>query len=321
MSYSKENFEEVTKLIESRRTEAEQTAAMREAEIKVKLPEYAALSDELATTSSQIYGVITGAPDKIDSGIEKIRKNNIKIQKKMKKLLTDNGYEADYTEPKYHCRECSDTGYINGRMCLCMKKELVIASIKSSGIGFLIENQTFENFSLSYYKGKDKEIISGNLDFCKSYAEDFGEGSPSLLFIGATGLGKTHLSTAIAGQVIKDGFDVVYETAQNIFFDFEQNRFKNTSYEETLSTDRYFETDLLIIDDLGAEVTNRFTVACLYNIINTRINKGLATIINTNLDQHEIRDRYEDRITSRLFGEFVPLFFTGKDVRAQKING
>jgi len=77
--------------------------------------------------------------------------------------------------------------------------------------------------------------------------------------------------------------------------------------------------DLLIVDDLGSELTNQFTVSCLYNMINTRITRGKPTIINTNLNQAEIRSRYSDRISSRLFGEYKPLLFRGSDIRSQKI--
>jgi DNA replication protein DnaC len=72
------------------------------------------------------------------------------------------------------------------------------------------------------------------------------------------------------------------------------------------------------MDDLGAELTNQFTVSALYNVINTRINLGKSTIINTNLGQNGLLERYDERITSRLFGEFNPYLFRGADIRGQK---
>ena len=137
-----------------------------------------------------------------------------------------------------------------------------------------------------------------------------------------TGLGKTHLSSACAKAVIDRGFDVVYESAQNIFSDFEYERF-NRGYNtdaQNEKTARYFETDLLIIDDLGTEVTNQFTTACLYNIVNTRMCTGKGMIINTNLKKEELVAKYQDRITSRLFGEFEICLFMGKDIRSQKLR-
>ena len=155
---------------------------------------------------------------------------------------------------------------------------------------------------------------------CRDYAENFKPGaSRNLLFIGNTGLGKTHLSTAIAKKVIEGGCDVVYDTAQNIFADFEIEHFSRNRDEED-RTSRYFDCDLLIIDDLGSEMSNQFTVSVLYLLINTRLNRGLSTMISTNLNQKELRERYWDRITSRLFGEYRILLFLGTDVRAQKIR-
>ena len=123
--------------------------------------------------------------------------------------------------------------------------------------------------------------------------------------------------------MIENGYDVIYETSQNIFGDFEFERF-NRGYasieEEPSHTDKYFSCDLLIIDDLGTEMINQFTVSCLYNIINTRINHEKATIINTNFSRDELTKKYSERIASRLFGEFFMMPFFGRDARELKIN-
>ena len=141
------------------------------------------------------------------------------------------------------------------------------------------------------------------------------------MFYGTTGLGKTHLSTAIAKEVIDRGFDVVYTTAQDMFEAFEGVKFsRNYSSSQDNQTDKFFECDLLIIDDLGTEFSNQFTVSCLYNLINTRINSEKPMIINTNLNQNDLRERYADRITSRLFGEFSVMCFFGKDIRLKKLD-
>jgi len=157
----------------------------------------------------------------------------------------------------------------------------------------------------------------------RQYAKDFTtDKARNMLFLGPTGLGKTHLSTSLAKVIIDRGYDVVYESAQNIFSDFEYDRFKS-GYSEDRSGGRaskYLECDLLIIDDLGTELSNQFTISCLYNIINTRINREQSTIISSNMTQNDLRERYADRITSRLLGEFKVLFFMGEDIRAQKLR-
>ena len=203
-----------------------------------------------------------------------------------------------------------------------MRRALVLAGYESSGIGPLLERQTFDNFSLQYYTDPaDQQRMEQVLETARRYVGLFSdEKSQNLLFFGQTGLGKTHLSSAIAKSLIDRGFDVLYETAQNLFGDFEDEKFNrayNTGVEER-KTDRYFSCDLLIIDDLGAELSNQFTASCLYNLINTRFNMGKSCIISTNLTHPEIEKRYSQRVLSRLLGQYQNLQFTGRDIRMMK---
>ena len=113
----------------------------------------------------------------------------------------------------------------------------------------------------------------------------------------------------------------MYDTAQNIFSDFEAERFgKGNTDPERSSTEKYFTADLLIIDDLGTEFSNQFTVSCLYNIINTRMNHGKPMLVSTNLKSDELLSKYDSRIVSRLFGEFTAHHFVGSDIRLQKLK-
>ena len=154
----------------------------------------------------------------------------------------------------------------------------------------------------------------------KSYAEDFTANSGrNLALFGETGLGKTHLSSALACRIIERGFDVVYSTAVGMVTDFENKRFGYGGADH-VDVDKYLNCELLVIDDLGSELINQFTVSCLYNVINTRINKQLSTVISTNLSRNDFRQKYWDRITSRIFGEYNIMLFTGTDVRAQKLK-
>ena len=154
----------------------------------------------------------------------------------------------------------------------------------------------------------------------RSFAEGFVPGSgKNLLLIGKTGTGKTHLSTAIAKKIIEKGFDVLYDSAQNIFTAFENDRFRSGYGPYEPEATKFLECDLLILDDLGTEFANQFTVSCLYNLINTRQNKGLSTIISTNLSYDELSGKYEDRIFSRLMGaDSKVLLFAGRDRRVSK---
>jgi len=205
-----------------------------------------------------------------------------------------------------------------------MHRALVMAGYESSGIGKLIRTQSFESFRLDYYTDpSDLDTMRKVLEHCTNFVNEFStDNARSMLFVGGTGLGKTHLSTSVAKAIIDRGFDVVYDTTQNILADFEYERFVRGYSDNTGNrTAKYFDCDLLIIDDLGTEMSNQFTVACIYNIINTRINNSKSMIISTNLNQKEMRERFGERIVSRLFGEFMALRFAGKDVRLQKALG
>ena len=153
------------------------------------------------------------------------------------------------------------------------------------------------------------------LNYCKEYAADFSRRSPSLLLYGKTGLGKTHLSLAIAGKAVEEGYGVIYSSAQNLFNKLEKDKFgkADTNTEETI-----LDCDLLIIDDLGAEFTTQFTVSALYNIVNSRELEGKPTIISTNLMPEQLTKAYGERIASRILSNYVMLYFDGSDIRQIK---
>jgi DNA replication protein DnaC len=183
---------------------------------------------------------------------------------------------------------------------------------------------TFQQFSLDYYRGKQNEqgeecyfTMQRIYQVCRKYAAEFSTESPSLLFYGKTGLGKTHLSLAIAAEVLGNGYEVVYDSIINLLQQVEREHFgRDKSEVDTLYL--LLHVDLLILDDLGTEFDSPFYVSTVYNIINTRINRGLPTIINTNLDLLSIRRRYEERIVSRLFAVYECMHFEGADIRLLK---
>lgn len=320
MAYNKNNYRMVREAFDQKRKEAQNRASLTQARLYEAHPELKRIDEALCVTAMRVMDEIKKGSEGIEARIASVRAENEKLQQARAALLESLGYPADVTEPAYECPLCADRGFVGAAMCSCFKKALTLAALESSGLGALIKTQTFDRFSLNYYQGEDRKNAENNLAICRNYAEKFSlDASENLTFIGGTGLGKTHMSTAIAKTVIEKGFDVVYETAQNIISDFEQEKFaydkRNVS-----GTEKYMSCDLLIMDDLGTEAQTQYTVAFLYNIMNTRINNGKKTIISTNLDHNELRKRYGDRITSRLFGEYIPLMFTGKDVRMQKLK-
>ena len=300
---------------------AREDAVRRERELHAKLPEVAKIDRALSLTGLEIFSASLEGGDTA-SKIAEIRAKNEALQAKRAELLLANGYPADYSDVKYECTKCGDTGFVDNKMCSCMREALVLAGIENSGFASLIHEQSFENFSLDYYSknANNYEIMRRNRDFLLAYAESFDERtSPSILLMGGTGLGKTHLSSATARRIINRGKDVFYTGAIDLFEQFELQRFKSYSNEPNELIERYFECDLLIIDDLGTEMINQFSVSTLYNLVNDRLSRRKPTIISTNLSKDDIKKKYTDRITSRLLGEFQVLFFMGTDVRAQKL--
>lgn len=323
MGYNKENYARIRKEYADKNLRAKEAAQRRADELHAKYPELLKIDRVLAETGLKIFHESMKGREGLEKRIEKLRESNEELCAARGIYLESIGYPKDYTSVKYECEICKDTGFVGTKICQCMRRDLILAGYESSGIGKLMQTQSFDSFDLNYYgrSSAERKNMGLILEACREYAKNFSESSgESLFFCGTTGLGKTHLSTAIAKAVIDRGFDVVYDTAQNILSDFEYERFGRGYGDNSQShTDKYFDCDLLIIDDLGVEVSNQFTVSCLYNIINTRINNSKSMIISTNLVQNEIRARYNDRITSRLFGDFMVLKFVGKDIRMQKV--
>lgn len=322
MGYNQENYVRIRREYENKYRLARADAERRRAEALEAIPDLRLIEQELGKTGLTLMRIAMEGED-LEQGLEKARQRNAVLQEHKRLLLESHGYPADYTEVRYECPLCMDEGFVDCKMCSCMKEKLILAAYESSGMLDLLKTQSFENFDLSYYQSKPElhRHMAGVLASLKQYAEGFVPGeSENLLLQGGTGLGKTHLSTSVAATVIRKGFDVFYAPAIGMMSDFEVQRFGNSGGGETgAGTSPYFDSDLLILDDLGTEVVNQFTLSTLYNVINTRINRRKCTIINTNLTFDEIRAKYADRVTSRIFGEFRPLTFYGVDIRAQKL--
>lgn len=300
---------------------ARERANVKTHELHVALPEIAKIDRELSFTGLEIFSASFSGGDSAEK-IAAIRNKNEELQRRRAEILKANGYPEDYSDVKYECTKCGDTGFIDNKMCSCMKEALILAGIENSGFANLIREQSFDNFSLAYYKKSltHYDMMSKNLEFLKEYANSFNaKTSQSLLMMGGTGLGKTHLSSAVARVIIEKGNDVFYTGAIDLFSQFEIQRFKSYNNEPNELIERYLECDLLIIDDLGTEIVNQFSVSTLYSLLNDRLSRKKPTIISTNLTQDDIRKKYNDRITSRLFGEYKIVFFAGTDIRAQKL--
>ena len=250
--------------------------------------------------------------------MEQLKKENLALQREREWILeSENIDEADLNaEPV--CTICGGTGYVGERMCECLQ-ELCRQEQKKELSSLLGGKETFDSFRLDLYPAEvdpnlgasPRTLMEVVYRRCRRYAAEFSTRSPSLLLSGGTGLGKTFLSAAIARSVADSGFSVVYETAGTVFSDFEAEKFGGSEHR----ADKYRRCDLLILDDLGTEMTTQFTLSALYQLINGRLLDGLPAVISTNLTTDEIRRRYTPQIASRLLGRYELLLFAGNDIR------
>lgn len=311
--FDRETYGRVREDMERRRREAVDTAERRNAELRLLSPDIKKIDVELQKTGLELFRLAVAG-----ESIDALRKRNQELCTKRKDILKKLGYPEDYTKPKYRCPLCADTGFVGTEMCRCFREELIRENIRTSGIGALIDRQTFDNFDVESYRKDGDSVYSEmkrNFEKAKLYAENFDRMRGNILMMGKTGTGKTHLSTAMAGKIIAAGYSVLYDSAQNIMNVFEDDRFRSTRGEEPKS-EKFLSVDLLILDDLGTEFINSFTLSCLYNLINTRQNRGLATVISTNLSPTRLTEQYEDRIYSRIIGADYDIWrFEGHDHR------
>lgn len=326
MVYSSQIIERAKELLESRRAEAQAENSRRLREFEEKNPEYTALKQEMIDSVREVVSAVGTDKESMQKVLISQRERNLSAQNGIKRLLKKSGLPEDYLETKYTCEKCKDTGIDNNaNVCSCFTEALRQAAFEEAGKKSPLKFSSFDDFRLDYYSDEknagfgcsSKERASEIFSLCKAYAGDFDLHSPNLLMIGETGLGKTHLSLAIAGEAIKKGYKVLYNSAQNIFNELQKEYFGRSEARGQFEA-LVLESDLLILDDLGAEFSTQFTDAALYNIINTRINTSLPTIISTNLPLGDLEERYSRRISSRLIGEYLLLRFFGNDVRQIK---
>lgn len=319
MAYSEKILRLATEKIAERRLKAENNAALRHDKIVKLYPEIAKSEEKMRQSAYSLINVI-GMGDKAAEYIEKLKTENLASQSKIREILTSAGYAEDYLEPKYTCSLCEDTGFKNGRICTCHLELLKQLSYESLCKDSPLKLSKFSDFDLSYYKydANVYDLMEVNYNFCVNFANSFDLTSTSIVMWGETGLGKTHLSLSIAGEVLKKGFGVIYGSVQNLFSGIEREHFGKADNADGTTEKMLLECDLLILDDLGAEFTTTFTNAILYNVINTRLLTSKPTIISTNLSLTQIEERYSRRIASRIIGEYTILTFDGRDVRQRK---
>ena len=304
--------------LETQRAQRETQREALEREIFERSPELRRLDGRLRSAMGELISAVARGADPRE--LRRIEDQALALRSQRAGALTALGYAPDALETGFACPRCCDTGYLpDGRPCDCLltlygeERSRQLSSLAQAG------DRGFAAFDLSYYSGEDRERMALNLSICKDFVRSFGPDSPDLLFQGGTGLGKTLMSRIIAAAVAEAGYSVVYETAQSAFSAFEDQKFSRDSEAYAQAGERVrriLGCELLILDDLGTELTTSFTQSALYNIVDSRLNSRKKTVISTNLTDEELARRYIPQIVSRLRGEYDALLFRGRDIRA-----
>lgn len=288
----------------------------RMAEIRAKLPAYAEAADEVASLSVS-YGkrILNGEENASRSYHEAL----VALSRKKEALLTQAGYPADYLEPVYDCPDCRDTGYQDSSRCHCFEQRIINDLYAQSNLQALLAAENFSTLSYDYYEGVDlqnfKKAVETSLSFIRSFDTDY----QNLLFYGAVGTGKSFLSNCIAYELLNQGHSVIYFSATGLFDLLSRYSFDNDNKEMLYKTyDYLYNSDLVIVDDLGCELTNSFTNSHLFSFLNERSLARKPIIISTNLSLEELKTRYSERIFSRLTNHFTFRKLSGQDIRLCK---
>jgi len=295
---------------------------LRKAEIAEKYPEIIDVDNEIQKLSLKMSLAVlksSGNENTLNTFKEAI--TDLRVRKC--EMLVERGYDPEYINLHYRCNKCKDTGFIGPTKCSCYKKKIIKLYYKNSELENTIRYNNFNNFDLNLFSshkiGEEKYSPRKNMEnileyILKEYIPNFPSISTNLLFYGNPGSGKTYLSYCISKAILDKGFLVVYKTSDELIKNLRDVRFNNDTNMESLLLD----CDLLIIDDLGAEHLNEFSITELFNIINKRILNKKKMLISTNLTLPSITKQYSERIASRLIGDFKLCKFYSEDIRIKK---
>ena len=308
-------------------------------EVYEKIPEMKELNNSTGSVAVSRY------KESLKSGKLSINdlKNDIDgIKNKKEELLLSAGFPKDYMEITYDCKDCKDTGYVDGKKCHCLQLRIRKLLYAQSNLENILSKENFENFSFDYYDNKtilpgqnmtNAAYMEGVKRFCEKFADKYFKMNGSkngvdtasdendrrnIIFSGNTGVGKTYLSNCIAKVLLDRYYSVIYLSAKELFEALVKVKLeKSEDQKYLLLIEEVYESDMLIIDDLGTELSNHFTTTEFFHIINRRVNTEKSTIISTNLSLDEMRDIYSERVTSRIRKSFMYIRLFGNDIRAK----
>ena len=316
MPLTNTQYDRIFRQYEEKQRQSRLEAERRRDYVYERLPRYRELEDETASLSvAQGKKLLAGD----DAALSELRKKLAAIKKQKAQLLSDAGLPADYLEPVFVCPDCRDTGYIDREKCHCLRQAEISLLYEQSGIQDMLKH--FSLLSYEYYAGEALALFRHAVNTCQSFIENFNSDYRNLFFYGTVGTGKSFLSGCVAKELMDQGHSVIYFGAAGLFDLLSKVSFDAKSRDERQNTySDLYQCDLLIIDDLGTELTNQFTASQLFSLLNERQLGKKSTLISTNFSLAELRDRYSDRIFSRITSNFEVCRLAGEDIRMHKLR-
>ena len=319
MPLNNTQYDAIIRTYEEKQNKNRHLLEERRAHIYAHVDGYKEMDDSIASISvEQGRKLLEGN----ESAISELKHLLRSLSESKASLLAASGFPADYLEPVYDCPDCKDTGYIDGRKCHCFRQAEISLLYQQSNISRILETENFSTLSYEFYQGNDLIHFQNAVEECKKFTQNFSFDYRNLFFYGTVGTGKSFLSGCIAKELLENGNSVIYFSAVGFFealshlsFDYKNKEELHNFYED------FYQCDLLIIDDLGTELTNNFVTSQLFSCLNERHMRKKSTIISTNLSLEELRNRYSDRIFSRITSNYTICKLSGPDIRMyKKIN-
>jgi DNA replication protein DnaC len=280
------------------------------------VPGYKDLEDQTASASVAFAKRLLSG-EKLDRNILKNQLAELARQKRI--LLTEAQFSADFLDMGYTCPDCKDTGYIGNEKCHCFKQKIIDVLYDRSNLKALAKSANFKILTDKYYQGEDLKRFLGAKKAAEDFINNYRSDYQNLFIYGTVGTGKSFLSVCIANELLKKGCSVIYFSSKGLFqlladasFNSQKNQDRQSVYDDI------YGCDLLVIDDLGTEITNNFVATELFSCLNERDLRKKSTIITTNLSLEELQGRYSDRIFSRITSNFKLLKLSGQDIRKIK---
>lgn len=322
----KQIIESIMTNYNKKRLKAAKDAEVRQEELYERVPNFENIDKQIKLLSIKLSKLILSNNENMNEEVIKLREDIECFKREKKEMLKKYSIPENFLEYDYECKKCNDTGYTtDGKRCKCFNKQIIDYLYKMSNIVHMLNKENFDTFDINVFSNEPynneiytpKQNMYNILETCEDFCNNFDRVNMNLLFYGGTGLGKTFMCNCIAKALIDLEKTVLYQTAFNLFEILENHKFNrlNETEENRINYNLMFESELLIIDDLGTEFNNSFTNAELFNIINERLISDKKTIISTNLSLEQLAETYSDRIMSRVFNNYIAHKFYGKDLR------